>query len=37
VAKKVTGGRILLRATGFVEADRGFGLGFNTSWLNVTR
>lgn len=37
VAKKVTGGRILLRATGFVEADRGFGLGFNTTWLNVTR
>jgi hypothetical protein len=37
VAKKLTGGRILLRTTGFVDADRGFGLGFNTTWLNVTR
>jgi hypothetical protein len=37
VAKKVTGGRILLRTTGFVDADRGFGLGFTTTWLNVTR
>jgi hypothetical protein len=37
VAKHVTGGRILLRTTGFVEADRGLGLGFNTTWLNVTR
>jgi hypothetical protein len=37
VAKNVTGGRILLRTTGFVDADRGFGLGFNTTWLNITR
>jgi hypothetical protein len=37
VARNVTGGRVLLRTTGFVEADRGFGLGFNTTWLTVTR
>jgi hypothetical protein len=37
VARHVTGGRIGLLTTGFVEADRGFGLGFNTTWFTVTR
>jgi len=37
VAREVTGGRISFLTTGFVEADRGFGLGFNTTWLTVTR
>jgi hypothetical protein len=35
VARGVTGGRTLLRAGGFVEADRGFGLSFNQTYVTV--
>jgi hypothetical protein len=37
IARSVTGGRILLRTTGFVPADSGFGLGFNTTYITVAR
>jgi hypothetical protein len=37
VAKGVTGGRILLRAGGFVPADRDFGLNLNQTYVTVTR
>ena len=35
VASGVTGGRVLLRADGFVPADRGFGLNLNQTYVVV--
>ena len=37
VANGVTGGRILLRASGHVPADRDFGLNLNQTYVTVTR